>query len=118
MTQPMTERVEVSGLQVPRSIYDLVEKDIIPGTGVDKEAFWQSFASVISTFAPVNRELLAKRDSLQAQIDAWHQQHSGQPVDQKSYKAFLQEAMIFLSRQKTWIRKLLHKRVHNWLCRS
>ena len=91
MTQPMTERVEVSGLQVARSIYDLVEKDIIPGTGVDKEAFWQSFASVISTFAPVNRELLAKRDSLQAQIDAWHQQHSGQPVDQKSYKAFLQE---------------------------
>ena len=91
MTNPVTERVEVSGLQVARSIYDLVEKDIIPGTGVDKDAFWQSFASVISDFAPKNRYLLSVRDSLQVQIDAWHQQREGQPLDLAEYKAFLQE---------------------------
>ena len=91
MTNPITERVEISGLQVARSIYDLVEKDIIPGTDVDKDQFWQAFASIVSHFAPINRELLAKRDDLQAQIDTWHQQRSGKPVDQKAYKAFLQE---------------------------
>lgn len=91
MTNPMTERVEIDGLQVSRSIYDLVEKDIIPGTGVDNDKFWQAFASIISDFSPRNRELLAKRDDLQAQIDTWHQQHSGQPVDQKTYKIFLQK---------------------------
>jgi malate synthase len=87
----MTERVQVSGLQVARSIYDLVKQDIIPGTGVDVDAFWQSFASIIGDFAPKNRDLLEKRDDLQAQIDAWHQQRSGQPVNQGEYKAFLQD---------------------------
>lgn len=91
MTNPTTERVEVSGLQVARTIYDLVEKDIIPGTDVDNDAFWQSFASILSDFTPRNRDLLAKRESLQAQIDTWHQQHSGQPIDQAEYKAFLQD---------------------------
>jgi malate synthase len=87
----MTERVEVSGLQVARSIYDLVKQDIIPGTGVDIDVFWQSFAAIIVDFSPKNRGLLAKRDALQAQIDAWHQQRTGQPVNQTEYKAFLQE---------------------------
>jgi malate synthase len=87
----MTERVQVSGLQVARSIYDLVKQDIIPGTGVDVDVFWQSFASIIGDFAPKNRDLLEKRDDLQAKIDAWHQQRSGQPVNQSEYKAFLQE---------------------------
>ncbi|TNE78103.1 MAG: malate synthase G [Gammaproteobacteria bacterium] len=87
----MTERVQVSGLQVARSIYDLVKQDIIPGTGVDVDAFWQSFGAIVGDFAPKNRQLLKKRDELQAQIDAWHQQRAGQAHSHAEYKAFLQE---------------------------
>lgn len=87
----MTERVQVSGLQVARSIYDLVKQDIIPGTGIEEAAFWESFGAVVSDFAPKNRELLKKRDALQAQIDGWHQQRAGQPHNHAEYKAFLQE---------------------------
>ncbi len=87
----MAERIEVSGLQVARSIYDLVKQDIIPGTGVDTDTFWEAFAFILNEFAPKNRELLAKRDTLQKQIDQWHQQHSGQSVNQIEYKTFLQE---------------------------
>ncbi len=90
-TNSVDERVDVSGLQVARSIYDLVKQDIIPGTDVDVDAFWQSFASIITNFGKQNRELLAKRDALQAQIDNWHQQRAGQALDQAEYKAFLQE---------------------------
>ncbi|WP_461480822.1 malate synthase G [Porticoccus sp.] len=86
----MTERVQVSGLQVARSIYDLVNQDIIPGTGVDVAAFWQSFAAIVSDFAPKNRQLLEKRDALQAQIDNWHRQRAGQLHNHSEYKAFLQ----------------------------
>jgi malate synthase len=90
-TNSVDERVEVSGLQVARSIYNLVKQDIIPGTDVDVDAFWQSFASIITKFGKQNRELLSKRDALQAQIDDWHQKRSGQVLDQAEYKAFLQE---------------------------
>ncbi|TNE89565.1 MAG: malate synthase G, partial [Gammaproteobacteria bacterium] len=54
-------------------------------------AFWESFGAVVSDFAPKNRELLKKRDALQAQIDSWHQRRAGQPHSHAEYKAFLQE---------------------------
>ncbi len=73
----MTERVQVGGLQVAKALYDFVTNEAIPGTGVAAEAFWAGAASVIHDLAPKNRALLAKRDAIQAQIDAWHQATQG-----------------------------------------
>ena len=87
----MTERVEVGGLQVAKVLYDFVNNEAIPGTGVDAGVFWNGASSAIHDLAPKNRALLAKRDDLQAQIDAWHQARAGQAHDPVAYKAFLQE---------------------------
>ncbi|PKF69964.1 malate synthase G [Pseudomonas fluvialis] len=87
----MTERVQVGGLQVAKALYDFVTNEAIPGTGVAAEAFWAGAASVIHDLAPKNRALLAKRDEIQAKIDAWHQARKGQAHDAVAYKAFLQE---------------------------
>ena len=87
----MTERVQVGGLQVAKVLYDFVNNEAIPGTGVEAAAFWAGADSVIHDLAPKNRALLAKRDDLQAQIDAWHQARAGQAHDAVAYKAFLQE---------------------------
>ncbi len=87
----MTERVQVGGLQVAKVLYDFVNNEAIPGTGVEAAAFWAGADSVIHDLAPKNRALLAKRDELQAQIDAWHQARAGQAHDAVAYKAFLQE---------------------------
>ncbi len=87
----MTERVQVGGLQVAKVLYDFVNNEAIPGTGVDAAAFWAGADSVIHDLAPKNRALLAKRDDLQAQIDAWHQARAGQAHDAVAYKSFLQE---------------------------
>ncbi|WP_349572935.1 malate synthase G [Azotobacter salinestris] len=87
----MTERVQVGGLQVAKVLYDFINAEAIPGTGVDVAAFWAGAANVIHDLAPKNRALLAKRDELQAKIDAWHQARAGQGHDAAAYKAFLQE---------------------------
>ncbi len=87
----MTERVQVGGLQVAKVLYDFVNNEAIPGTGVDAAAFWAGADRVIHDLAPKNRALLAKRDELQAKIDAWHQARAGQAHDAVAYKAFLQE---------------------------
>ena len=87
----MTERVQIGGLQVAKVLFDFVNNEAIPGTGVSADAFWAGAASVIHDLAPKNRALLAKRDALQAQIDAWHQARKGQAHDAVAYKAFLQE---------------------------
>ncbi|WP_277373007.1 malate synthase G [Pseudomonas sp. AA-38] len=87
----MTERVQVGGLQVAKALYDFVNNEAIPGTGIAADKFWSGAAAVIGDLAPKNRALLAKRDELQAQIDAWHQARKGQAHDAAAYKAFLQE---------------------------
>jgi malate synthase len=86
-----SERVNRSGLQVAIELDRLVSERAAPGTGVDPAAFWAGFAKIVADLAPKNRALLAKRDELQARIDAWHQARRGQAIDQAQYKAFLQE---------------------------
>jgi malate synthase len=87
----MTERVQVGSLQVAKVLFDFVNNEAIPGTGIAADTFWAGAEAVINDLAPKNRALLAKRDQIQAQIDAWHQARAGQAHDAAAYKAFLQE---------------------------
>ncbi|NAT39544.1 malate synthase G, partial [Pseudomonas syringae pv. actinidifoliorum] len=87
----MTEYVQVGDLQVARVLFDFVQNEATPGTGVDAGAFWAGADQLIHDLAPKNKALLAQRDELQAQIDAWHQSRAGQAHDASAYKAFLQE---------------------------
>ncbi len=87
----MTQRVQVGGLQVAKALYDFVNEQAIPGTGVDSETFWREFDAIVHDLAPKNKALLAKRDDLQAKIDAFHVERKGQAHNAAEYKAFLQE---------------------------
>ena len=69
----MTEHVQVGGLQVARVLFDFVNNEAIPGTGLTADSFWAGADKVIHDLAPKNKALLAKRDDFQARIDAWHQ---------------------------------------------
>ena len=87
----MAERVQRCGLSVAAELDDLVQQEMLPGTGVDAGAFWAGFAAALAQLGPRNRALLDKREALQAQIDRWHLQRKGRPLDAVAYKAFLQE---------------------------
>ncbi len=87
----MTQRVQVGSLQVAKVLHDFINERAIPGSGVDAQTFWTGFEALINDLAPKNKALLAKRDELQAQIDAWHQARAGQAHNHAEYKAFLQE---------------------------
>ncbi len=85
----MTDRIQRGGLQVATILDNLVANQILPGTGIDTDAFWQSFEAIVNDLAPKNKALLAKRDDIQARIDAWHLARQGQDIDAGAYRAFL-----------------------------
>ncbi|MCZ6587486.1 MAG: malate synthase G [Alphaproteobacteria bacterium] len=87
----MTDRIEAGTLQVDKELYDFINDEALPGTGVSSDAFWSGFDALIRDLAPRNRELLATRDDLQAKIDGWHREHRDQALDLPAYKAFLQK---------------------------
>jgi malate synthase len=87
----MTDRTTRHGLQVDRTLAAFVEDRALPGTGIAPDAFWAGLSALVHELGPENRALLARREELQAKIDAWHIAHRSRPHDHEAYKAFLQE---------------------------
>ncbi|NNM51404.1 MAG: malate synthase G [Pseudomonadales bacterium] len=83
----MTERIHVGNLQVATNLHDLIVKEVLPGTGIQPEVFFQEFEAILADLMPKNRALLKRRDELQASIDAWHGQHKEFALEE--YKNFL-----------------------------
>ena len=84
-------RVERSGLSVAAELAAFLEERALPGTDVAPSRFWDGFAALLRDLVPANRALLAKREAIQSQIDAWHVARRDQPHDHEAYKAYLAE---------------------------
>jgi malate synthase len=80
-----------AALKVAKPLHELVERSVLPGTGIVAERFWNGLGALIEELAPKNRALLARRDELQARIDGWHRERAGKPHDVAGYKRFLTE---------------------------
>ncbi|TAL88034.1 MAG: malate synthase G, partial [Candidimonas sp.] len=73
----MIKRTPCKRLQVANVLYQFIEQEALPGTGVSSEAFWSGFDGLVHDLAPKNKKLLAERDRLQAALDDWHRQNPG-----------------------------------------
>ena len=87
----MSNTVDHGGLKIDQALYDFINQDAMPGTGVDKDAFWDGFAAIVHDLAPENKALLNKREELQSKIDAWHRENRNAHTDLAAYKDFLKE---------------------------
>ena len=73
----MTERTPAHRLQVATELHHFIENQVLPGTGVDSASFWKGFDAIVADLAPKNIALLAERDRLQTELDAWHKANPG-----------------------------------------
>jgi malate synthase len=87
----MTVYVTRFGLQIAEELAQFVETRALAGTDIEADALWTGLADILTRFVPVNRDLLAKRDALQAKLDTWHKANSGPIADMPAYQAFLRE---------------------------
>ncbi len=87
----MTQGVRQGRIEVASVLADFVEREVLPGTGVEPERFWRGYERIAIDLAPRTRALLEKRDAIQARIDAWHRERKGKAFDLAAYKAFLQD---------------------------
>ena len=85
----MTDRIAIHGLQVAPELHSFIEKEVLPGTGVDAAAFWTGFDALVNDLAPKNAALLAERDRLQKELDTWHKANPGPITNMAKYRDFL-----------------------------
>ena len=87
----MTAYVCVGRLRVAASLHRFIEQQVLPGSGLAASAFWHGFDVLAHDLAPKNAALLAERDRLQAELDAWHRAHPGPVTDLRAYRTFLEK---------------------------
>ena len=87
----MTKYATRAGLRIAEQLAEFVESHALFGTGIAADALWRGLSDILARFVPHNRMLLAKRDDIQAKLDAWHRANPGPIIDMAGYQAFLRE---------------------------
>lgn len=77
-------------LQIDGTLRRFVEREALPGTGIESGPLWRGLTGIAEEFAPECRSLLARRQQMQQEIDLWlsKQRHPPEPAAQE---AFLRE---------------------------
>ena len=83
--------ISVENLAVDATLLTFVNEALLPHSHLSENEFWAGFAAHVGRLAPLNKALLAKRDSLQAQIDSWLQANRDGGIDAAAYTEFLRE---------------------------
>lgn len=96
----MTARTTAHGLQVATELHRFIEDKVLPASGVASDVFWKGFDAIVSDLAPKNIALLAERDRLQSELDAWHKKNPGPIADMPAYRAFLEKIGYLLPQPK------------------
>jgi malate synthase len=86
----MTSRTPIYGLQVDSALKRFLDEQVLPAVGVDPAKFWHGFDQIVKDLSPRNAALLAERDRLQAELDAWHRKHPGPIQDKAAYRKHLE----------------------------
>ncbi len=80
---------EKNGLKINTKLFDFVNNEIIPGTNIKTEKFWNNFGNTVHELAPKNKELIQKREDIQKKIDEWHKKNKGKEFNKNEYLQFL-----------------------------
>jgi len=81
--------IKIKNLSVSEKLLNFVNEELLPGTKIKKEFFWDGFDRYVHELAPKNNKLLEIREKLQKNIDDWHKDRKGQKINIKKYKEFL-----------------------------
>ncbi len=81
--------IDKNRLKVNTVLFDFINNEAIPGTGIKPDNFWNRFEKVVYELTPINKALIKKRESIQKKIDAWHKDSANKDFNKKEYVNFL-----------------------------
>ena len=83
------KKISINDLTVDESLYNFLNDEALPGTGLDKSQFWNGFSKIVNDLAPENQILLKKRHDIQNKINKWHLSNKGSKINKDEYFKFL-----------------------------
>ena len=83
--------MSVGNLSIHADLLEFVNDQLLAGTSISSQDFWQGFDEAVHKLAPKNRALLAHRAELQSKIDNYLVENRDNGIDGDAYQAFLRE---------------------------
>ena len=91
--------VEKNGLKINSKIFEFINKEVLPGTKIDSDDFWNKFEKVVHELSPINKNLIEKREIIQKKIDEWHKNNKGKSLNKREYRDFL-KSISYIKEEK------------------
>jgi malate synthase len=91
--------IDKNGLKISSRLFNFINKEAIPGTGIKSDEFWSNFAEIVLELTPINKNLIKKREDIQKKIDTWHKQNKGKDLDKRKYIEFL-KSISYIVKEK------------------
>ena len=91
--------IEKNGLKINSKIFEFINEEVLPGTNIKSDDFWNKFEKIVHELSPINKSLIKKREIIQEKIDSWHKSNKGKNLDKKEYSDFL-KSIAYISEEK------------------
>jgi len=92
--------IEKNSLKVSAELLKFINNEAIPGTNLNSEVFWKNFEEVVYELAPINKQLIEKREIIQKKIDEWHKKNKGNDFNKDEYINFLKSISYIVDIKK------------------
>ena len=91
--------IKNNNLKINSVLYEFINKKVIPGTNVKSDEFWNKFEKAVHELAPINKNLIEKREIIQKEIDKWHKSKKDKDFNKREYTDFL-KSIYYISEEK------------------
>ena len=83
------KKINVNNLKVDELLYKFINEEVIPGTNINPNNFWDGFDKAVHYLSPINKKLIEKREQIQKKIDEWHKKNKDNDFNKDEYFNFL-----------------------------
>ena len=82
-------KIKKENLTINSVLLEFIDKEVIPGTGINADEFWKKFDTAVHELAPINKLLIEERETIQKKIDTWHLANKDKNFNKDEYVKFL-----------------------------
>ncbi len=94
--------IDKNGLKISSTLFDFINDEALPGTKISPNDFWDKFSNIVHDLAPINKNLIEKREIIQKKIDDWHKTNKGKEFNKKGYIDFLKSIGYLLEEKENF----------------
>ena len=94
--------IDKNNLKISSALFDFINNEVLPGTDIKLDDFWNKFEKTVHELSPINKVLIEKRETIQKKIDEWHKLNKEKIFNKKEYINFLKSISYIIEEKENF----------------